>query len=171
MPDLLERDISAGERVAADGALAASGPPPATTTSREAERRARDELRRQIGELELRLGEVFATAFPRAGISFSVPAAGGPRVLGIADLERVRDALASRLREAQHELGERVDAEEANRVTLERMIAEPERFRWLRISNDDIGEKGCRHWHSRPRWGILGMLLNWWRVKLSSGCP
>jgi hypothetical protein len=170
MPDLLERDISAGERVAA-GAQTTSGPPPATTTSREAERRARDELRRQIGELELRLGEAFATAFPRGGISFSVPAAGGPRVLGIADLERVRDALASRLREAQRELGERVDAEEANRVTLERMIAEPERFRWLRISNDDIGEKGCRHWHSRPRWGILGMLLNWWRVKLSSGCP
>jgi len=48
---------------------------------------------------------------------------------------------------------------------------EPERFRWVRVSNEDVGETGCRHWHSRPRWGVLGMLMGWWRVKLSSGCP
>jgi hypothetical protein len=23
----------------------------------------------------------------------------------------------------------------------------------------------------RPRWGVLGMLMNWWRVVISSGCP
>ena len=51
------------------------------------------------------------------------------------------------------------------------MIAEPERHRWLLVSNEDIGEPGCRHWHSRPRWGILGMLFGWWRIRLSSGCP
>jgi hypothetical protein len=171
VPDLLERGASAGAPAAAGSRPGAYRPLPERAVPREAERRARDDLRRQIAELELRLAETFATAFPRAGISFSVPAAGGPRVLGIADLERVRDALATRVREAQRELGERVDAEERNRVTLERMIAEPERFRWLRVSNEDIGERGCRHWHSRPRWGIVGMLLNWWRVKLSSGCP
>ncbi len=98
-------------------------------------------------------------------------AVGGPRVLGIAELERVRDALVARLREAETELARRGDQEEANRGLLELIIAEPERHRWVRISNDDIGEAGCRHWHSRPRWGLLGMLLGWWRVKLSSGCP
>ena len=51
------------------------------------------------------------------------------------------------------------------------MIAEPERHRWVKVSNEDIGEGECRHWHARPRWGILGMFLGWWRVKLSSGCP
>jgi hypothetical protein len=135
------------------------------------ERRVREDLRQQIARLERRLGELFASAFPREGIDWHVGALGGPRVLGIEELERVRDALAFRLSEAQSELARRADIEEANRGVLESMIAEPERYRWVRISNDDIGERGCRHWHSRPRWGIVGMLLNWWRVKLSSGCP
>jgi hypothetical protein len=51
------------------------------------------------------------------------------------------------------------------------MIAEPERYRWVRVAAEDVGERPCQHWHSRPRWGILGMLLGWWRVKHSSGCP
>jgi hypothetical protein len=135
------------------------------------ERRVRDDLRAQIARLELRLSEIFASAFPREGIDWRVGAIGGPRVLGVAELERVRDALAYRLSEAQAELARRADVEEANRGVLESMIAEPERYRWVRVSNEDIGERGCRHWHSRPRWGSVGMLLNWWRVKVSSGCP
>ena len=51
------------------------------------------------------------------------------------------------------------------------MIAEPERFKWVRISNEDIGEPGCKYWHSRPRLGLIGMLMGWWRVRISSGCP
>jgi hypothetical protein len=76
-----------------------------------------------------------------------------------------------RLREAQAELARRGAIEEAKRAALESMIAAPERYRWVRIDALDIGEPSCRQWHSRPRWGILGMLLGWWRVKLSSGCP
>ncbi len=144
---------------------------PAALETRGGERRARAELRRQIASLEQQLADLFATAFPRREIGFSVPAAGGPRILGVAELESVRDSLVSRLREAQIELGRRTYAEERNRETLERMIAEPARFRWLRISNEDVGERGCKHWHATPRWGPVGMFLNWWRVKLSSGCP
>jgi hypothetical protein len=135
------------------------------------ERRAREDLRRQIGLLERRLGELFASAFPRKGIEWGVGAVGGPRVLAVPDLERVRDGLVVRLREAEAEIGRRGQAEEQNRGLLEAMIAEPESYRWVRISNEAVGEPGCRHWHSRPRWGILGMLMGWWRVKLSSGCP
>src|SRR5215208_840771 len=62
-----------------------------------ADRRVRLELRRQIALLEKRLGELFASAFPRAGIEWGVPAVGGPRILGVAELERVRDGLAVRL--------------------------------------------------------------------------
>jgi hypothetical protein len=162
VPAVLEherRDLGSGRA----GVLA---PTPAVD-----ERRVRDDLRAQIARLELRLSEVFASAFPREGIDWRVGAIGGPRVLGVEELERVRDALAYRLSEAQAELARRADAEEANRGVLESMIAEPERYRWVRVSNEDIGERGCRHWHSRPRWGIVGMLLNWWRVKVSSGCP
>ena len=92
-------------------------------------------------------------------------------MLSIGELERVRDALAARLRDARAELGRRADVEEANRTLLESMIAAPEEHRWVIVSNEDIGEPGCRHWHARPRWGILGMLFDWWRVRLSSGCP
>ena len=162
MPAVLEherRDLGSGRA----GVLA--------PTPRVDERRVRDDLRAQIARLELRLGEVFASAFPRQGIEWRVGAVGGPRVLDVAELERVRDALAFRLREAQTEIARRADVEEANRGVLESMIAEPERYRWVRVSNEDIGERGCRHWHSRPRWGVLGMLLSWWRVKVSSGCP
>lgn len=135
------------------------------------QRATRDELRRQIARLEARLGELWASAYPRAGIDWKVGAAGGPRVLDVADLERVRDALVVRIHEAQAEVGHRADIQERNRGLLERMIADPGRHRWLLVRNDDLGGRECLNWHSRPRWGILGMFLGWWRVKLSSGCP
>jgi hypothetical protein len=172
MPELLEQSVPTGSRSEAHPGAAI--PPAAGSRARvteDADRLAREDLRRQIGELEQELGELFATAFPRRGIEFGVPAAGGPRVLGVGDLEAVRDALAARLQEARGELSARVDVEERNRELIERMAAEPGRYRWIRVSNEDIGERGCRHWHSRPRWGLLGMILNWWRVRLSSGCP
>jgi hypothetical protein len=158
----------------------ATSPPPAEaldalfrgrSTDELAERRVRDDLRRQIGALERQLGELFASAFPRPGIEWGVGAIGGPRLLGIAELERVRDGLAARVRDVQAELRRRGEVEEANRGLLESMIADPSRYRWVRVSAEDVGEPICRHWHSRPRWGILGMLMGWWRVKLSSGCP
>ncbi|MFN8161623.1 MAG: hypothetical protein U0R52_11345 [Solirubrobacterales bacterium] len=132
---------------------------------------ARAELRRQIARLEACLAATFGEAFPRRGLDWSVPAPGGPRLLGIGELEEVRDGLAARVAEAGRALVERTEAERANRDLLERMIAHPERHRWLRISRSDIGEPGCGHWHSRPRFGLLGMLLGWWRVRVSSGCP
>jgi hypothetical protein len=155
------------------GTPRAPAPPvdPIGLATKDGERRVRQDLRRQIAALERQLAELFATAFPRRGIDYSVGAAGGPRILGVAELEAIRDELVARLRAGQVELGRRTYVEERNRETLERMIAQPSRFRWLRISNDDVGDRGCKHWHSRPRWGPIGLLLNWWRVKLSSGCP
>ena len=89
----------------------------------------------------------------------------------MAELEQVRDALATRLQVARGELAGRARVEDGYRELLEDVIAAPEEHRWVRISNEDIGEPGCRHWHARPRLGLLGMLMGWWRVKLSSGCP
>jgi hypothetical protein len=132
---------------------------------------ARRELRRQIARLERELGELFASAFPRQQIGWDVAPAGGPRVLGIGELEQVRDRMATRIADVCALLSDRAAVEADNRALLEEMIAQPERFHWVRVSNEDIGEPGCRHWHSRPRYGLLGMLLGWWRVKVSSGCP
>jgi hypothetical protein len=144
---------------------------PALERTRVGDRRVRSELRRQIAMLERRLAELFAAAFPRTGIEWSVGAAGGPRVLGVAELERVRDALAFRLRAAEAEVARRGQAEERNRALLEEMLAAPDRHRWLMISAADIGEPSCRTWRSVPRLGLIGALMGWWRVKISSGCP
>ena len=164
MPALLDLDPKAG-----DDPLGA----PSALRDREIVpgRAARTELRRQIARMERELADLFATTFPRRGIDWTVPAAGGPRVIGVAELERTRDALADRLAAARTEIARRADEEQASRELVERMIADPAEHRWVRVRNEDVGEPGCKHWHSRPRWGIIGMFLGWWRVKLSSGCP
>lgn len=167
MPALLELDPNAPAQLHSLRGTA----PPDTPTRPATTRTARDELRRQIARLERELGELFASTFPRRGIEWRVAAAGGPRVLGIAELERIRDSLVDRLSEAKAEVARRADVEEVSRGLVERMIADPDEHRWVRVSNEHVGEAGCKHWHSRPRFGILGMLLGWWRVKLSSGCP
>ena len=57
------------------------------------------------------------------------------------------------------------------RMLLERMLADPPSHRWRRISHEQLGEPGCKHFHVRPRLGPVGLLMGWWRVKISSGCP
>ena len=137
------------------------------------ERMARAELRRQIGRLEHQLSRLFAAGFPRVEIDTSVTVAAGPapRALGLGELERVRDELAERIADAQEALEERAAADARNRELVDEMIARPADFKWLRVSRQELGLDGCGHWHSRPRYGLLGMLMGWWRVKISSGCP
>jgi hypothetical protein len=136
------------------------------------ERLARAELRRQIGRLEAELGSLVVEAFPRLRLDAAVaPASGEPRVLGLGDLEAIRDSLATRIGEARIRLRERRELETRNRELLERMLAAPAEHKWLRVSRADVGEPGCGHWHSRPTLGPIGMLMGWWRVKISSGCP
>lgn len=135
------------------------------------ERASRADLRRQISRMEAELGRLFASAFPRKGIEFGVSAPGGPRLLSVDELEVIRDGLARRIREVRGHLHEHACAEEQSRLLIEEMADDPASHKWVRVSNEHIGEPGCRHWHSRPRWGLLGMLMGWWRVRVSSGCP
>ncbi len=154
MPHLLDRERLTELRVGGD------------------ETRARAELRRQIARLEHELAGLAVEAFPRLEIDTGVPAAfGAPRIAGLEELERVRDALATRISEARRALAGRAEVETQNRELLRRMLDAPAEHKWVRISNADIGEPGCGHWHSLPRLGPLGMLMGWWRVKVSSGCP
>jgi hypothetical protein len=154
MPDLLDRDTLQTFRVGGD------------------ERLARAELRRQIGRLEHELSRLCAEAFPRLTLDAEVPASFAvPRVARLEELEQVRDALAERISIAREALREQDELETRNRELLERMLAAPAEHKWMRISRADVGEPGCGHWHSRPRLGPLGMLMGWWRVKVSSGCP
>jgi hypothetical protein len=125
---------------------------------------ARRDLRRQIARLERDLGVLHAS-------HDGVPSAGGPRVLDMEALERVRDSLVDRVHIARDDLAARAHAQERSRELLQRMLAAPQHYRWMRISREHLGEPGCGHWHSRPVLGPIGMLMGWWRVKVSSGCP
>jgi hypothetical protein len=135
------------------------------------EREPRADLRRQIAAMELALARLFGSAFPRKGIDFAVAGIGGPRLLSVDELEQVRDGLAARIQEVRADLHDYAVAEESNRELIERMTADPASFKWVRVHNEDIGEPGCKNWHAKPKWGPLGMLMGWWRVKISSGCP
>ncbi|MCW2953439.1 MAG: hypothetical protein JWQ48_2609 [Conexibacter sp.] len=135
------------------------------------ERAARRALRAQIAKLERELAAAAADARPRDGIAWTVGSHGGPRVLGLGELERTRDDLAERLHEARQILAARAEREARARELLERMLRDPGRHRFRRISRADVGEPGCGVWHVRPRLGLLGVLMDWWQVKLSSGCP
>jgi hypothetical protein len=135
------------------------------------EREARLQLREQIGRLEAELAGLFGDAFGHVEIPHRVEALGRPRVLDLGELEEIRDALASRVAEARAALAERHRVESDNRELVQRMLAAPQDFKWVRVSRQDLGLPGCGHWHSRPRLGPIGMLMGWWRVKVSSGCP
>ena len=91
------------------------------------ERAARADLRRQIAAMEAELGQLFGSAFPRTGIDFGVPApGGGPRILTVNELERVRDSLAARVKDVRGRLHDHAYAEEQNRLLIEEMTADPE---------------------------------------------
>lgn len=135
------------------------------------ERAARRSLRDQIARLERELAEAFVTASRMGGIQAPAQRAAQPRVLDLGALERIRDELAQRLREARVTIAERAEIQAANRVALERMLLEPGKYRFARIAASDLGEPGCGVWQVRPRLGLIGMLMGWWEVKLSSGCP
>ena len=126
MPDLLERDSLNELHVEVD------------------ERLARVELRRQVGRLERELAGLFAEAFGRVEIDHRVAAPGGePRVLGLGELERLRDALADRVAEARLTLAERARVEAGNRELLRQMLAAPADYKWVQVSRADLGEPGC----------------------------
>jgi hypothetical protein len=136
------------------------------------EREARLQLRRQIARLETQLAGLFAEAFGHTEIPHRVTAtAAEPRVLDLGELEAVRDSLATRVAEAELALARQAAVEAENRRLVEDMLAAPQNFKWVRVSREDLGLPGCGHWHSKPRLGPIGMLMGWWRVKVSSGCP
>jgi hypothetical protein len=162
--DLLEREMSPVQ--------AAPPAAPGTRVVQRDELAARRSLRAQVARLERELAGAFVTAFPLGGLD-SGPHTGGreARMLDLGELERIRDELAERLQTARVTIAERAEIQEANRLYLERMLLEPSKHRFARVACRDLGEPGCGVWQVRPRLGLIGMLMGWWQVKLSSGCP
>jgi hypothetical protein len=165
MPELMQGEITNG------GARLDVSTRPSLFRTDVDEVAARRSLREQIAHLERELASLFTAAYPRHSLEWRVRAPGGPRLLSVGELEILRDDLAERREEVRATLRDCGHLERRNRERIEEMLAEPHRFKWVRISNEDIGDPGCKHWHSRPRMGLIGMLMGWWRVKISSGCP
>jgi hypothetical protein len=156
-----------------------------------AERAARHALKAQVARLERELSTIVAGGFPhispasdappsaRRGFAGGGPSARlagggvarGPHLLSLAELEQLRDRLATRVREAQVQTSERDASERRARELLERMRATPGHYKFVRLPVVELGERGCGVWEVRPRLGLIGMLAGWWQLKLSSGCP
>jgi hypothetical protein len=135
------------------------------------ERSARRTLRAQIARLDRELSAACLDACPRIDPGPPMRALSGPRILSLGELERVRDEMAGRLATVHGMLTDQAEQQAASHALLEAMLADPPAYKWVRVSNAQLGEPGCKHYHVRPRMGPVGLLLSWWRVKISSGCP
>jgi hypothetical protein len=147
--------------------------PPAPATGAPAIAAARAQLRAQIGTLERQLSDAMIACLPYAAAP-AMPAAAathGPRLLDLGELERARDELATRLSAVRGDLHRRGEHAARARARLEAMHLEPGRHRFEQVTRAELGEGRCGVWQVRPRLGLLGMLMGWWEVKLSSGCP
>jgi DNA-binding transcriptional regulator YhcF (GntR family) len=137
-----------------------------TPRTPEEKRSARNALRGQIARLEAKLAP-----YPEASGSSEASPAPQPRLASIDELEATRDDLVARLKRAQAE-ARRVDERQGTaRRWREDAIADPGAHRWEYATREDLGEPGCGRVEVKPSWGPVGALMDWWRVKMSSGCP
>src|SRR4051812_24966477 len=89
----------------------------------------------------------------------------------MAELEQIRDDLIERLDRARAAAEHRGDRQRRARARLEEMAVDPAAHKWETVASEDLGEPGCGTFEVQPKWGPVGALMNWWRVKVSSGCP
>ena len=131
----------------------------------------RSELRRQVAFLE---EEIAAYAWhDRRDLGESGATARGtvPHLADSAELTETRDRLLERLTRLRGEAKQRGDREEGARAHVESMVRDPARHRWEVIRGEDLGEPSCVEYRVMPRFGPVGAIMGWWRVKVSSGCP
>ena len=173
-PRDLARAIFAGTGPSAEptpfGELPAEPAPAEHLDTDGDERLGRRELRRQIARLEAQLASYPAEARKPGEPTHPLLRPKG-HVAGMAELEATRDELLERLKRAREAAERRGDRERHARARLEEMVSDPAAHKWERVSKQDLGEPGCASAEVQPRWGPVGALMNWWRVKVSSGCP
>jgi GntR family transcriptional regulator len=175
--DVDPRDVGIAMLVGAslgglDVDLPAETPPAVPTTpdfAPDSERAVRRELRRQIERLEGELahyGEELAEQPKGRQVR-----QGPPHVANVKELERTRNALMKQLAETQKTAERKAGHQQSARGRREAMLSDPAAHKWEIVSAEQIGEPGCTTWQVAPRYGPLGALMSWWRVKVSGGCP
>ena len=162
-----------------DQPLAAQSPPPAdpdaplAPPSEEEARAARRALRGQVARLEAQLA-AYPEEATEAGIAEAAPepiSGATARIADVGELEEVRDQLFDRLKRVRAEVEQKGQVEGDARQRLDRMVEDPASHKWEVVSAEEIGEGGCATYQVQPAWGPVGALMNWWRVKVSAGCP
>ena len=135
-------------------------------------RDVRRTLRGQVERLERELAEQRCSHWPRTQPQRTLrPRGGGPRMLSLGELEVLRDELVAVLAAERRALAQRTLAEERKRRLREELMVDPAAHAGARVTNADVGEPGCGAVRCEPAGGLLGMLMGWWRVVVSSGCP
>jgi len=135
-------------------------------------RDVRRTLRGQVERLERELEEQRCSNWPRALPAVRAASAqGAPRLLSAGELEELRDDLVASLSAERRAHAERTAAEEESRRLREEILLDPAAHAGARVRNADVGEPGCGAVSAEPRGGLLGLLMGWWRVVVSSGCP
>ncbi|MDQ3850299.1 MAG: hypothetical protein M3296_06770 [Actinomycetota bacterium] len=114
---------------------------------------ARRSLRAQVARLERELSACCVSPFGQAALDGSLSAAGGPRLLTLAELEQLRDDLLERLRGTRAAVADRGEREEANRLLLERMRADPRGHRYVRVTRADVGSEAAEAGTCARGWG------------------
>ena len=119
--------------------------PPAFSQIEVDEGAARRTLRDQIAKLERELASLFVSARPRGELDWQVSSPGRP-----AGARRRRPRGAAR-RAGRARRGDpprardRAGSEQDGRGRIEALVADPGSHKWERVSNDDIGEPGCKY--------------------------
>src|SRR4051795_11089913 len=98
-----------------------AGGAPATTRPEVDERAARRTLRAQIARLERDLGAAVIAAYPRLPAGTARVSHAGPRLLGLAELERIRDDLAERLSEVREQAAAQAERQAQHRLLVQRL--------------------------------------------------
>lgn len=124
-------------------------------------------LRAQIAHLEREL----------AGYAWEErrePAPKGPEtalptgvVAGAEELERTRDGLLERLAALRAGAESRGLSEQVARTRRAKMEADPAAHPWEVVTAVDAGEPGRSEWQVVPRFGPLGAIMGWWRVRVT----
>jgi DNA-binding transcriptional regulator YhcF (GntR family) len=136
--------------------------PPLDPTAGAAE--LRRELMAQIARIETQLG---AYAWddpaqpPPPRVETAVPVG---RLPTVAELGRTRDELIERLARLRDRAERRGASQQRAREHVETMREDPGSHRWEIVSAADAGSPGAS-WRVVPRFGPLGAILGWWRVK------
>jgi DNA-binding transcriptional regulator YhcF (GntR family) len=133
------------------------------------ERTVRRELRRQIARLEEELAG-YARDLRRGDPGHPLLQAKA-HVADVAELEETRNRLLEQIAEVRDKQARKAGRQRRARKQVEAMAREPEGHKWQWVSNEELGEPGCKTWRVTPRYGPVGALMGWWRVKVSSGCP